>query len=767
MINKLKLIQNIGQFDSVTTGDALPFGSLVLGYAENGRGKTTLSAIMRSLGTGDPLLVSERHRLAAQYPPRIVIACSGGALPLVFENGAWSRTLTNVAVFDDIFVDENIYSGLTVAPEHRQKLHELVLGAQGVTLHHNLEQLVARIEMHNVELRSRAAAIPTSDMSRFSVDEFCALPANAEIDAAIQEVERKIAAVKEQDSVRRGAGFDSLSLPALDLRAITSILSQELSTLDAAAVERVKQHLTVLGKDSETWVAEGLRHVPNPLNGVACPFCLQDLAPSTIIGHYRAYFSAEYASLKRVIADSLANLQRTHGGDVPVAFERSVRIAIERRQFWGRFCEIPEISLDTVAISRAWKAARDGIITLLEKKYSAPLETIDVPEDIVKAVTAYEYQCSIVAALNASLQQANTSIRLVKEQAAAGSASVLESDRALLRATKARHSPLVAALCTSYLAEKTAKAQTVSLREQAKVALEQYRTSVLPAYEQKVNVYLQRFNAGFRIGDITSVTGRSGTACNYSVLINNTAVSIAGGTAPSGAPSFRNTLSAGDRNTLALAFFLSSIDHDPDLATKTVVIDDPVSSLDEHRSLTTVQEIRQLATRAGQVIVLSHEKEFLTAIWNGLDAIARAQCTTIQIVQDGQGSSLAVWDAKADAITEYDRNHALLREYNSNGSGVARDVARAIRPVLECFMRVSRPANFLPGASLGNGFLSECMQRVGRTDEIFDAARIQELREILEYGHRFHHETNPAWQTETINRGELGGFVSRTLNFVR
>jgi hypothetical protein len=33
--------------------------------AENGRGKTTLAAILRSLGSGDPLPISERHRLAA------------------------------------------------------------------------------------------------------------------------------------------------------------------------------------------------------------------------------------------------------------------------------------------------------------------------------------------------------------------------------------------------------------------------------------------------------------------------------------------------------------------------------------------------------------------------------------------------------------------------------------------------------------------------------------------------------------------------------
>jgi len=85
-------------------------------------------------------------------------------------------------------------------------------------------------------------------------------------------------------------------------------------------------------------------------------------------------------------------------------------------------------------------------------------------------------------------------------------------------------------------------------------------------------------------------------------VINNVQVAL---TADDG-PAFRNTLSSGDRNTLALAFFFASLDQDPQLAQKIVVIDDPMTSLDEHRALTTVQEMRRLVPRVSQVIVLSH-----------------------------------------------------------------------------------------------------------------------------------------------------------------
>jgi hypothetical protein len=198
------------------------------------------------------------------------------------------------------------------------------------------------------------------------------------------------------------------------------------------------------------------------------------------------------------------------------------------------------------------------------------------------------------------------------------------------------------------------------------------------------------------------------------VVINNTRVPIAGGEAAPGEPSFRNTLSAGDRNTLALAFFFASLDQDPGLADKVVVIDDPISSLDEHRALTTVQEMRRLGDRVRQVIVLSHNKPFLCRLWEGADAGRRA---ALEVCRDGAGSSLRVWDVNQDLITEHDRRHATLREYLVTAGPNNREVARAIRPALEAFVRVAYPEHVPPGSTLGP-FRNLCQQRLGTLQQI-------------------------------------------------
>lgn len=179
--------------------------------------------------------------------------------------------------------------------------------------------------------------------------------------------------------------------------------------------------------------------------------------------------------------------------------------------------------------------------------------------------------------------------------------------------------------------------------------------------------------------------------------------------------------------------------------------------------MTTVLEVRRLSERAGQVVVLSHDKRFLCRVWDGSDSTARV---ALEIARDGAGSTLRPWDVDQDSVTEHDRRHRRLREYVASGAGDQREIARSIRPNLEAFLRVARPEHFPPGTLLGH-FLGLCRQRLGTRGEVLDSATAQQLRELVDYANRFHHDTNPAWETEAINDAELRDFVERALAFAR
>lgn len=764
MINRLQLVRNLGQFDSVNSAANIPLTRLTLVYSENGRGKTTLAAVLRSLATGDAMPIAERRRLAAQHPPHIVLECSGGPPPAIFENNSWNRTLPTLVVFDDVFVDENVHSGLGVQVHHRQNLHELILGAQAVALTAQVQQLVGRIEEHNRELRARESAITADVRGVFSVEAFCGLPARADIDQEIVEAERSLAAARDQSAVRVTPHFEPVPLPVFDLATFDELLRRDLPAIDGATLARLRTHFTSLGQGGEAWISDGMRRIQGrPADAQAsCPFCAQDLGASPVLQHYRVYFGDEYMSLKRAIVEAIDATERAHGEEVPAGLERAVRVLIERRQFWARFCDVPEVAIDTAAIGRDWREARASLIAQLVAKQAAPLERTEVAAETRALVETYDRHRQLIAGLNEQLGKANEAVEVAKERAATASLPALTEALARLKATKSRHEPQTAAACASYLQERAAKQATEQQRELAKAALEQHRAQVFPGYQTAINLYLARFNAGFLLDSVTYANTRGGPTCTYNVLINNTPVPVGGAEPAPGAPSFRNTLSAGDRNTLALAFFFASLDQDPNLVDRIVVIDDPISSLDEHRALTTVQEIRHLAERVGQLIVLSHNRPFMCRLWEGADSGLRS---AIEVARDGAGSTFRVWDVSHDSVTEHDRRDATLHAFLGTGAGDVRDVARSVRPHLEAFLRVVCPRRFPPGTLLGP-FRAACAQFLGTPNQVLDQGSVRELGEIVEYANRFHHDTNPAWETEAINDQELRGFVERTLRFV-
>ncbi len=283
---------------------------------------------------------------------------------------------------------------------------------------------------------------------------------------------------------------------------------------------------------------------------------------------------------------------------------------------------------------------------------------------------------------------------------------------------------------------------------------------IFPQYEVAINNYLQRFNAGFRLTEVTSVNTRGGSAVSYSVLINAVAVPLAAGN-PLG-PSFRNTLSAGDRSALALAFFFASLERDPQRAQKIVVIDDPISSLDEHRSLVTIQEMRRLADGGASYCALTLQGVPLRAV------ARRRHCDAIgdQAGPRRVGSTLSAWDVNQDAITEHDRRYRLVLDYfGTHSAAEERAVAAALRPILESFMREAYSDVFHLARSWT--LHRTCLAKGWHPSRDTVGDRTAELRDLLDYANQFHHDTNPAWQTVTINDSELTHFSQRVMAFAR
>ena len=556
MIRHIKLLRNIGMFDSDAAAASLALKRLVLVYGENGRGKTTLAAVLRSLATGKALPVNERQRFGSAHPPHVVLDCQGHPSNVMFKGGAWNRILPNVKIFDDVFVDENVYSGLDVESNHRQHLHELILGDQGVALNRRLQELVDRINQHNTALVEKSKPIPEQARGNLSVDDFCALSKVPDVESRIEKVERALMAARNQDTIQNTPKFEAIRLPELDIEAMRKLLSTDLPELDTRAEAKVQMHVQTLGAGGESWIAEGMRRVAHGNDG-ACPFCGQDVTGLDLVGHYRAYFDESYAQLKRDVADLIKVIEITHAEGKQVTFERAVATARESSRFWAEYCDVPPIEINTEAIVQAWTTVRETVAEQLRTKQAAPLERQDINERALDALGIYNASRKEIKGLNEALGASNDAIIEVRRQAQAANTEEILAELATLKATRGRFSSEIAPLCADYLREREGKAITKAKRTEARNAIEDYRANVFPKLQDRVNFYLQRFNAGFRVGSLvpTNIGGGSGSTCTYNVIINDTPVAVRRANVTPGEPSFRNSMSAGDRNTLALALF--------------------------------------------------------------------------------------------------------------------------------------------------------------------------------------------------------------------
>ena len=248
---------------------------------------------------------------------------------------------------------------------------------------------------------------------------------------------------------------------------------------------------------------------------------------------------------------------------------------------------------------------------------------------------------------------------------------------------------------------------------------------------------------------------------SYQILINETPVDLGDSGTPLDRPCFKNTLSSGDKRTLALVFFLAQLDRDPEKASKIVVFDDPFSSQDRFRKAWTVQQIVKRSETCRQVIVLSHDETFLRRIWDRLGPRA-ADRKSLQLARIGlTNTKICEWDVEQATRGRFLEDLDALSDFYTTGEGVPREIVNKIRPVLETHCRNLCPGEFV-GDSLGE--IVGHVRSAGAGHQLFPL--IEKLEAINDYARRTHHGESPGAATEPINATELQGFARRTLEIV-
>ena len=383
-------------------------------------------------------------------------------------------------------------------------------------------------------------------------------------------------------------------------------------------------------------------------------------------------------------------------------------------------------------------------------EFRSALESVNA---LQKLVDTYNYA---VDACNARISELKASVQ------DGGSINTLKTELAELEAKKKRFDQDVVQACKAYQDSLAVKIVLEQQKEAVKEQLDRYCESILQTYEQVINTYLDQFNAGFRITNSRHLYTGGTPSSHYQIEINNTAIDLGDSRTHSGTPCFKTALSSGDRSALALAFFLAALMQDPQVANKIVVLDDPFTSLDRFRRTCTQQLIRKVASIAQQVVVLSHDPNFLKLIWDGYPP---ADVKVLQLCRNGDNTMIGECDIEAETQSTYIKNYSTLLNFYRDHAGTPLDVARSIRPFLEGMLRAHFPGHFQPNEWLGE-FIDK-IKSAGNTNGLQHAqADISEIEAINDYAKKYHHDQNPNADSEPLSLDELHGFVKRTLRLV-
>ena len=734
-LKKIVGIKAVGRFRTggIRGGE---YEKYTLFYGGNGRGKTTLCAVLRSLQTNDPSHVLKRRTFKSNSAQEVQLLFDSGLV--MFSAGAWSASIPDLHIFDQHFINANVHGGHQIDVVHRRNFYRVVVGPTGVGLAEQIDHLDASATSRQQEITAEKKVLQQHVPTGMNLETFLKLQADADIDAKISAAEKTVKAVNAAADIAARTKLKAVVLPTFPAE-FEALMAKGLPgiAVDAAALVQSQLDAHNFHDKGESWLATGLAHVRKD----ACPFCGASVTANPLIAAYQYYFSDAY-NLHKAALDKLA--QQLDGGLGQAAGLRAsqgFKDAERDAAFWSAYVEHGYVNpIESEYLFTHVDALYTAASARLASKIAAPLDDRPATLAYLEASSAWSKTRQRLEEANVAMVIANAAIDRVKEANANTNKTAAIETLMRLKAAKARHSAPFADLACGYEALLKEKSRLVADKEAMKNDLDLYDAEILGSYEKAINAILARFNAGFRLAkcgkNYVGKIPQSAFCLQFDG--NNVDISKTDGDEPS----FDSTMSAGDKSTFALAFFLAQLDRDPDLRKKVVVFDDPFSSLDDFRREMTAKAIVRVGVRASQVLVFSHDKHFLDTVRR---KIHDSTYLAMQISCVAGNSVLEPWDIEREVKEGYLQDHMSLADFANGVTTNAEPIRTIMRPLLEQYIRYRFPNEIRDGLWLGD------MLAIIRADENHPLMpQYTELEDINEYTAPFHHDPNAFFSPDEV-----------------
>lgn len=762
MITKVKRIKNVGKFyDYSAKGDGLDWQKNTFLFAPNAYGKSTLVNVLRSLCDNDPKVIRSRKTLGKDAAPEAVIILDGASH--VFNGTRWEKPFPSIKIFDAPFIHANILAH-EIEHEHRKNIHKIIIGAKGIILAEELAKLKNREKDRRQQLDTLERQFGAARFTHHPLDIFLTIPTAEETAVAvrIKKLEHDIKS-KESETQVRGLGFPrALSAIVFDLSSAKTLAAQKLAAVHEAAEKRVLAHIDRNFKNkaqAKEFIRQGLDLVQ-----ADCPFCGQDLKNvADLLNAYQEFFDDAFKTYQENLAlQALALAKWNLDNDLTILVSvHNANIATLKQ--WEPYIgseALPDIS-DTVEVYRSK-------LTELKAKVQSELEKKQKDPNAEVNLSQFDTLAPELAALKTAVETYNAAISAFTEKAKQYVANLPKSDVAAIRAIlakeeeiKKRFLPEWKKWATDYPTAKKEADNLLSQKNAKQKELEDYTKTIFDTYQTRINQLLSTLGTDFSITGLTGKTDEraSESYSDFGFLILEHRVPLTAH--QDDAPCFKNTLSEGDKSTLAFAFFVAALEKIPELDKQIVIFDDPLSSLDENRRLGTITLLADLSPRLNQLCVFTHKKDFLRMLFDGI-----RDKGVLQLKSDRKnGSRIEPFDVEDDRKAEIARLCDDMSRYlNEDFGPTPEDMQGNIRKVFEIILKTKyyRTLTVEIKSKSGLGDLIGTLHGKGR---ISDAMKDQLFR-LCRLSDAAHHSSLAKLPEHILTREEVCSAIQETFSVV-
>lgn len=560
-----------------------PFAQFNVIYGWNGSGKTTLSWLLSLVEKKTALLEGEA---TLEIDGTTKVAGSAFA----------SAQLPQVRVFNRDFITATLSQTGGIAPIY-------FLGEDSIEKQARVEQL--KKELATTDIASRAAQAETTK-AESKLDDFCkdkaklikellttansqtynnydkrnfrraveAMDAQQAAAAALSDEQK--AQLHSQKNAQPKPHVDKVVAPSIDLDTLTS----EVDTLVCRSV--VAQTLDELTSNAKlaAWVQEGLHLHSGEHVSDTCRFCQQPLQAARRAA-LEAHFNDAFAGFQNDLSALLSKLKAAKQTAALLSLPDASRF------YEALVPEVPSACAMVLTAQSETQAALDALISRVEAKRDQPFaptatqaQATARPSSIAESVVAFN---GIVEKHNRISGEFTASVDSACKKLEASYVAEAHAEFAQL-------SDAVKAATTELDGTKTTQAEIQAQINELERAILEHRR---PADEltAELRAYLGRAELRFEVKGNGYALTRSGQSVAH--------------------------LSDGERTAIAFLYFLKSLqDRTFDLKNGIVVIDDPVSSLDDNALFSAFGYMKDRTKEAGQLFILTHSFSFFRLVKN-------------------------------------------------------------------------------------------------------------------------------------------------------